>query len=1587
MAIEKISIEFVSNIKDVGRQLSELDNRIKSLQNKHAEISIKADKLKEARAQIQEIDVQMRKLRAQKAQINVDGTKTEAARKQLEEIDKQLRQLRAQKANLQVVTTELKGADTELKRIETQMRQLNNLKARLQVESEDADETEEGLKRLSASLKELNSSRTNINISSNIEKVGGALNTMGDRVLGMLNPLKTMLGQWVGIAAAVNLVNRAISLVTGSMSDAVSRFDTLRNFPKVMENLGIATGDAEASIAELSDGLKGLPTALDTGAMSIQRFTSKNNDVRKSTKMFLALNNALLAGGADAQIQSSAIEQLTQAYSKGTMDMVEWRSLQMAMPAQLAQTARAMGYSVEELGEGLRTGNIEMESFLDAVIRLNDEGIDGFASFAEQAKSATGGISTGIANMKTAIVRGWTDIYSALDDVLEKAGLDGIAGTIGSIGGAIEGALGKVAQFIRDNEGTIIGFIDKIKAFDWAALWAGLTEGLGEIWSIAKPVLGFIKDMITRLGDGSFEKGLGRLPMTLLKIGIALKVVGTAMKLIAKFSNFQLPSFGKKSGAGGGLGFTFDVGNMLNQLKNLALVWGVIELVKEAAQALKEVDEKVPEDLASILPKLASMGIAIGGMGLIVAAAGKLAKSDYKAAFAGLAVVAGISLNIMLAAEAIKQLNAKVPANIATVGAKIVNMAIALGAMGGIVAIAGTLAKKNPTAAIAGLAVVAGLALELMLVAEAIRQLDEKVPADIGSVASKMASLAVAVGVMGGLIAVVGGIMATGIGAVVIGAGLLAIAGIAADIMLMAEAIQQMNEKVPENFGDVEGKLNTIIDVVKAFTEAGLGNVFDAFNNLFAAVNVGAVAVGIRAMVDVGRSLQELKDVEIPADAIDKVNEMKAVIESVSSESSFWENISSVFANLTELIDIVVIKGMLNKMIDVAKTLSDFDAAMAGLDTESSIEKIGQMKSVLDAISSDSDFWENAGQLFADIAQYLDVAVNGGVLAMFVKIAEVLDDFNTKTSGVDYENAITQIENIQGVLEALASKSDFFEEFSQAAADFVNLVDTAMLTQMLGVYSLIVERLNALAYMDVPDIDGITEKIGEIEKVLDMLATDTEFLEGIGDLLANLVESGVTATIANLLAFYVEIVNKLKEFSAAELDFDMAGITAKIETIKSVMEAIAGEDGFFSTVGKLVTDAFKSADTAVILQMANEFLQIAETLNAFNEAAGKINETATEGAITKIRGLMEKLSGDKWFGEALWSAFTSFGQNLDNANIVAAVEILNSIANELVTLQGQKLNDMQVETVITSINTALTQIVGIPLPDESHEKEFENLLKTVEAIKTVADTLKQIAGSGFDAETALTAIDGVGQVITKLNELPPAESELNITKLVEAFQGLVETLTELADAFVPIGLSYGEQVIQGFNNATVPEKIAEKITEVVNSIKKKTTEFYNAGKSFGEQLVSGFKAGIANLGSSIRSQISGIQSQLNGLSVPNITSQSTSTVYRATGGIIGPARGTDTVPAMLTPGEFVQSRTAVKKFGLDFMKRVNHGDIAGAFKALVSRPAAPPVSSGNVITNNINHANTNNARVNQYINGGNPDYVMSRASRYLGVRT
>ena len=278
-----------------------------------------------------------------------------------------------------------------------------------------------------------------------------------------------------------SIVQKLLSLVTSQFGSAIDRLDTMNNYPKVMSNLGISSEQANASIHMLSENLKGLPTTLNDAVSSVQNFTSVNGSVGKSTKMFLALNNAILAGGGSTQVQQSALEQLSQSYAKGKPDMMEWRTAMTAMPAQLKQVAQAMGYvSANKLGEDLRAGKVSMTDFMDTFIRLNEEGANGFQSFEQQARNATGGFATSIANMKSAVTRGIVSMIEGINTRMTKAGFGTIQTSIQNLGTNIEKMLKKVGN----TAGNIITFLSPA-----LHLIQQTAEFIGSNWSIIAPIV------------------------------------------------------------------------------------------------------------------------------------------------------------------------------------------------------------------------------------------------------------------------------------------------------------------------------------------------------------------------------------------------------------------------------------------------------------------------------------------------------------------------------------------------------------------------------------------------------------------------------------------------------------------------------------------------------------------------------------------------------------------------------------------------------------------------------------------------------------------------------------------------------------------------------------------------------------------------------------------------------------------------------------------------------------------------------------------------------------------------------------------
>ena len=269
-----------------------------------------------------------------------------------------------------------------------------------------------------------------------------------DGMTGSAKSAAKRIGEIAAALGLVGLARKAIDMVKRSIDGAISRYDTLNNFPRVMEQIGFSAEDSKKAIDRLSDGIQGLPTTLDDVASTAQRIAVMTGDLDGAVETTLALNNAFISSGSDAANASRGLEQYVQMLSKGEVDLQSWRTLQETMGVALNDVAKAFGYAgasaQNDLYDALKEGEITFDQFNKKLIELSNE----TGGFADRALTASGGIRTAWTNMGTAIVRGVTNIITAIDEFLADTPLKSIENIITNIGKVFFDVLDSMANNI-----------------------------------------------------------------------------------------------------------------------------------------------------------------------------------------------------------------------------------------------------------------------------------------------------------------------------------------------------------------------------------------------------------------------------------------------------------------------------------------------------------------------------------------------------------------------------------------------------------------------------------------------------------------------------------------------------------------------------------------------------------------------------------------------------------------------------------------------------------------------------------------------------------------------------------------------------------------------------------------------------------------------------------------------------------------------------------------------------------------------------------------------------------------------------------
>lgn len=370
-------------------------------------------------------------------------------------------------------------------------------------------------------------------------------------------------------AVAFKAVSSAMNLVSQSMDKAIDRFDTLQRFPKVMKSLGHSSKDVAASTKLLSEGIEGLPTTLDTVVSTTQKLTSMTGNLKQSTKLTIALNNAFLASGASTEDASRGLQQYTQMLSAGKVDMQSWKTLQETMPYALQKTAESFGFAgasaQKDFYSALQDGKITFTDFSKRLIELN-KGTNGFA---EMAKKNSEGIKTSFGNIVNAVAKGIANVIAEFDKMSKAVTGKSIAQNLDSIKGAVNSTFNVIISVIR-------GATPVVKS---------LVSVLGFLKPVLDPLISVFAGVV---GAVLLFKG-AMLGLAIIK-GIG-SLIGTLITSLVSLTSTSLVATGATTGLAGALASLSSGGVFLV----VGAIAGLVSWLTQESEASKEAKAKNEE--------------------------------------------------------------------------------------------------------------------------------------------------------------------------------------------------------------------------------------------------------------------------------------------------------------------------------------------------------------------------------------------------------------------------------------------------------------------------------------------------------------------------------------------------------------------------------------------------------------------------------------------------------------------------------------------------------------------------------------------------------------------------------------------------------------------------------------------------------------------------------------------------------------------------------------------------------------------------------------------------------------------------------
>lgn len=710
-----------------------------------------------------------------------------------------------------------------------------------------------------------------------------------------------------------------------------------------------------------------------------------------------------------------------------------------------------------------------------------------------------------------------------------------------------------------------------------------------------------------------------------------------------------------------------------------------------------------------------------------------------------------------------------------------------------------------------------------------------------------------------------------------------------------------------------------------------------------------------------------------------------------------------------------------------AKAMQELDKTMPdGFDTFN--DKLLGLFECIGSMTLITGIQGGAGVLTGGIttlAQVLGMVTTTGLAGTLIACAKAMQevDKNVPSNTKGLKKKIQGIMDVIDMFEGGGTYSSWWSQVIKSSESLWKNMETWNITRILKKLVTIGESISKVQGMSI-DSSSFNDQFKDIQEVIKNI-NDFEFPTVSTSSATNIADAN------SIVTNYATMASSLSEMS------NINGSSINVENCTSILKNVASvvqemKKIVFPDVTKSIksnlnaTNAQNLLDTLKILeQIVPEFgnLQavmtsnplpkaedIKKTIESISQAIGYISVAGVGTGKDKnmLSYNLKQIPDAELFTNAL-NAITTLG------DIILKFGTLN-VYSDGFDFESLRANIKQIGDVINDLatNKGLTK----------NTKNIGNVDTTVTKLKTICDNLNSIVGLNLDFVKVGEVTTGIQTFLNNVKGLKVGEATTDVVaevnSIVTSFHNMATTLSNMKSEFNTSGIDMANGIIEGFKSIDIEGSFGTKIDNAKASLKKKS--FKSVGKKFGKDVVSGFSEGISNMSSSISNQItmmygystrftdlgqylgSAFKNAFNnqsgsintgGTTTPTVNRGNESIgnnmkfakggpVYLKRGGqpVVMKPSGTDTVPAMLTPGEYVMKRSAVKNAGQSFMDKVNNMDLKGAFKELSTRYGS---HVGSVVNKNVTINNNDNRVTNNSIafNEGNERRQAIKVGRCL----